>query len=266
MDGWDSLKRQLDSFTEKGVPATFWWRDDDACQLVPAFQRLVQLACDTHTPLALAVIPEGLSNDLPRWLDQSGGQVTVVQHGFSHKNHAPPDQKKQELTTVVGLDFLCSRLTAGRTRLLKAFPEMFGPVLVPPWNRIDEEVLNALPSLGFQGFSTFGDEEERWQINTLRQTNCHLDIFHWKPARAFKGKEAILHELVSLLAQRLREGGRRPIGILTHHLYHDEEVWGFLQNLLNFLQDHPAARLCGIEELFAVRSTRPETDEVARVS
>ena len=130
MDGWDSLKRQLNRFAEKGLVASFWWRDDDACELTPALERLVKLACDTHTPLAIAVIPEGLSPDLPKYLAGAGPQVKVLQHGFSHKNHAANGHKKQELTVAAGLDFLCNQLSEGRIRLAEVFADTFLPVLV----------------------------------------------------------------------------------------------------------------------------------------
>ena len=42
--------------------------------------------------------------------------------------------------------------------LEQAFGRRFAPVLVPPWNRIDEAVIERLPGAGFSGLSTFGPE------------------------------------------------------------------------------------------------------------
>jgi len=44
MAEWRDLNRELDAWREKEMPATFWWRDDDATHWTPALERLLDLA------------------------------------------------------------------------------------------------------------------------------------------------------------------------------------------------------------------------------
>ena len=83
---WDSLARECDAWAESGRRVELWWRDDDAIADTPALRRLIGIAT---VPLALAVIPAGLEPSLPAFL-KSHHSVGVLQHGFDHRNRAPP--------------------------------------------------------------------------------------------------------------------------------------------------------------------------------
>ncbi len=168
---WAGLTGELDRWAEAGRAATLWWRDDDAAELTPALERLLDLSAGSGVPLALAVIPGQMSPELPARLAGSEG-VSVLQHGWRHVNHARPGEGGWELGDHRPLEQVSEDLASGHRRLADAFGARFLPVLVPPWNRISARVTERLPALGFLGFSTFGARarEERRSPASSRST------------------------------------------------------------------------------------------------
>jgi hypothetical protein len=210
----------------------FWWRDDDAETPTPELDRLIALAARHRLPLALAVIPAGATQDLAARVRAAAG-LTVLQHGWRHANHAPPDAKKAELGAGRPVGEVLGELAAGRDRLGLLFGERFLPILVPPWNRIAVEVAERLGEAGLIGLSTFG-------ARRAREVNTHLDIFDWKGTRGPLPRHQALAVLAAELERRLA-GEDEPLGILTHHLRHQPESWDLLEELFSLLGPHPAA-------------------------
>jgi hypothetical protein len=54
--------------------------------------------------------------------------------------------------------------------------------------------------------------------------------------------------LVAELKDRF-DGNDEPIGILTHHLVHDEAAWDFIGQLFDETKGNPAVRWRGIVDL-----------------
>ena len=147
-DPWPALIDELDTWHSAGKPATLWWRDDDAVEPGAALDRLLALAAAHEAPLALAVIPARATGTLVRRLGRSGPGVTVVQHGFAHRNHAPPGVKKMELGTHRPVAEVLEELARGRARMDALFGADWLPVMVPPWNRVAPELVDRLAALG----------------------------------------------------------------------------------------------------------------------
>ncbi|NNF76461.1 MAG: hypothetical protein HKN05_00395 [Rhizobiales bacterium] len=59
----------------------------------------------------------------------------------------------------------------------------------------------------------------------------------------------MLDDLIKLIEVRTPAG--LPIGILSHHLVHDEVVWSFLDKLAGLLDGHPRALWRQPGELFS---------------
>ncbi len=240
MADWAALRRELDAWAEAGMVATLWWRDDDAERPGAALDRLLGLAQSSRTPIALAVVPAGAGAPLADRLEGVEG-VDVLQHGWKHQNHEPPPAKKCELGAARPRSAALADLERGARRL----GAVFGPttVLVPPWNRIREDLLEALPAIGISGLSRFGPRSTASPAAGLSQTNTHVDIIDWR-ARRFAGAAPPLHALVSHLAGRRRGAvdAAEPTGVLSHHGIHDEQCWRFLSELLRLTREHPAAR------------------------
>lgn len=245
-DSWQRLAAELDLWRDAGRRADLWWRDDDACRDTPALQRLLAVAQEAEVPVTLAIVPAPLEESLADAVAKAG-MATAVQHGYAHRNHAPPGVRNWELGAHRPLDVVVGELAAGRERLAQAFGRRFTPVLVPPWNRIDEAVIERLPEAGFSGLSTFGPRE-RWRpAPGLVQCNTHVDLIAWRRDRAFIGAEAAVDRLAAHLAAR-RAGTvdpEEPTGLLTHHLDFDAALWpapwSFLSALFARTKAHGAA-------------------------
>jgi len=244
MSDWeDALYRELDEWNFDGVPATLWWRDDDARAPSDALTRLLGLAMQYRAPLALAVIPGGLDAALAPSL-ASADSVEVMQHGYAHVNHAPPGEKKTEFGGAREAAAVRRELAAGRRALQDAFGARFVPALAPPWNRIAPQWLECLAPAGIAGLSAFTPRAARLAAPGVAAANTHVDIIDWKSGKRFIGAARASAELCAHLAAR-RHGQCDPLeptGLLTHHLAHDRACWDFLAQLLDALDKHPAVK------------------------
>jgi len=223
-DPWQALAEELDLWPE---PADFWWRDDDAQAWTPALKRLVE-ALD-GVPFALAVVPAEAVADLPG---------TILQHGWRHRNHAGPEEKKAEYGRHRSVAAMLVELEAGRKRLRSLYGRRFLPVLAPPWNRIDPVLAERLPAAGWQGLSVF-----RPRLRAF-ESNAHVDPIAWRTHRRFRGEAEVLGDIAAhLRARRTGTADRsEPTGILSHHLVADEAGFAFFRRLVRFTDAHPRAR------------------------
>lgn len=249
MTGWPDLSAELDAWHEAGRTATLWWRDDDATRPTPALDHLLASSRDTGTPLALAVIPGDMDPGLADRL-ASHPEVTALQHGWRHTNHAPPDEKQDEYGPHRPLPDRLAELAEGWRRLA-GLPRAL-PVLVAPWNRMDPALLPRLPGIGIAGVSTLGPREAAEPVPGLRRTNVHVDIVDWHGSGGFVGDASALDQIIHHLRQRRgnRVDPAEPTGLMTHHLFHDPACWAFLGELLAVTRQHPAARWLTALEAF----------------
>lgn len=242
MNGWWRLERELDEWTDLGRQATLWWRDDDACRDSPALQRLLHIAGENEVPVAIAAIPLALERSLVAAV-QSCAEATVVQHGYAHRNHAPPGERSAELGAHRPAEVVAAELAAGTEVLERDFGERFAAVLVPPWNRIDEAVTAQLRASRFHGLSTFGPRPAAQAAPGIVQCNTHVDLIAWRRDRIFIGDDAAIDRLIEHLQAR-RAGSvdaSEPTGVLTHHLDFVPATWEFLGQLMTRTRQHAAA-------------------------
>lgn len=242
MIAWSRLGDELDAWRASGRRATFWLRDDDACGDSAALRRLLDIARSNDVPVTLAAIPAALEPSLCAAVAQFAN-ATVVQHGYAHRNHAPPGARSCELGKHRPAAVSAAELVDGLGRLARAFGKRFMPVLVPPWNRIDADVIARLPDAGFRGLSTFGPRTAPCAAAGLAQCNTHVDLIAWRRGRAFIGAEAAIDRVVGHLHAR-REGNAdsaEPTGVLTHHIVMTDEAWQFLADFTARTRAHDAA-------------------------
>jgi hypothetical protein len=259
LSAWPRLVAELDAWRAAGRRADLWWRDDDACRDSPALDRLLGIAREAEVPVALAVIPALLEPGLVDGVAQARS-ATVVQHGYAHRNHAPPGARNWELGIQRPVTETLGELAKGRAGLLSSFGPRFRPVLVPPWNRIDPLVVERLPEAGFGGLSTFGPRAGLHPVRGLVQCNAHVDLIAWRRDRAFIGIDAAIDRLVLHLESRRASIGdaAEPTGILTHHLDMDAPAWAFLAALFARTRDHGAAAWLDVDAAFGVAAQRGE--------
>jgi len=232
----------LDARSRSGSAVQLWLRDDDAVEPTVALDRLLIMGNRYAIPMTLAVIPALSGSALAERLQSADSidSVTVAVHGWAHQNYAPPGEKKQELGLHRPSSETLAELDRGYTELSLRHERQFVPLLVPPWNRIDPAIISGLPSIGFKGLSTFGSQSS----NAISMMNAHVDVIDWKGSRGGRDLHELMTELVSLI-----ESTRTPIGILTHHLVHDDKAWQFLEQLFSVTSTHKGAEWLSIDKL-----------------
>ncbi|MEJ8572420.1 polysaccharide deacetylase family protein [Microbaculum marinum] len=239
------LVSRLDGLAGDGQSIDFWWRDDDAVEPTADLDRLIAIAERHAVPVALAVIPEPARPELGQRLSDAPGGIVVFQHGFVHRNHAPKGEKAAELGAHRAADTVLGELRSGNDKLTELFGERFLPVLTPPWNRVGDEVAARRGEAGLTWLSTFA----RMHAGDDACVNTHVDVIDWKGSRGFAGFDKMSRVLDEELERRVA-GDRSPIGLLTHHLAHDEGVWSFLDCFLSLAATHPAASWPALADLF----------------
>ena len=237
-DPWHVVSRELDLRAEAGQQAHLWLRDDDAMAPGPALERLLALCQKHDAPLLLCVIPMRAEESLAHQLANRTG-VEIAAHGAWHKNHAPAGRKSEEMAIERGRSVLLTELTQARERLIALFGDSAGRWYVPPWNRISSEVAALLPQIGFAALSTFA--ELTHGCPALAEHNTHVDLIDWRAGRVGRSADVIAARLAEQLTQA-RLAGFRPVGVLTHHLDHDDVAWSVLEQLLAVTAAHPATR------------------------
>jgi hypothetical protein len=232
---WARLDRALLRHRDAtGGPARFWLRDDDAVAWTPALDRLLALADAAGVPVSLAVIPV-LAEPSLRDALRDRPEVCVLQHGFAHRDHAPPGEKSREFGPDRPIAAMAAEIAEGR-RHLECFAG-FVPIFVPPWNRIAPDLAAELPRLGFPVLSRYTNRSEPEPVPGLVIRNAHLDPVAWHAGRGLGDTAELLARLSARLEAKAdgRLPAAEPIGLLTHHLVHDEETFAFVGELLQFL-------------------------------
>ena len=245
---WGPLHRELDRWQAAGRVARFWLRDDDAVEPTQALETLMAVTGESQVPLTLAVIP-GLTGEALATRLAEEAAVTVAVHGWSHTNHAGPERKKQELGGDRPAETVLGELRDGLHLLERLHPARFLAMLVPPWNRIDAALVPALPGLGFAALSIYGRAR---RDSLMALLNTHVDIIDWHGTRGGRSQEELVAELVAELRDRFACNDE-PVGVLAHHLVHDQAAWNFLSALFATTGRHPAVLWSSASELLRPR-------------
>jgi len=251
MAGWTDLGEELNRWADAGRRAGMWWRDDDAVAPGPRLERLAKLSREFGVGLGLAVIPGRADDALGEALAELHGLKFLV-HGLKHQNRAPSDEKKAEFGRHRPVCEMLSDAALGWESLSGRFPRLAMPIFVPPWNRIDADLVRRLPLARIQGLSRFGPRAAAQPAAGLVENNCHLDLIDWRGGRGFVGQSAALNTLIIHLKAR-RVGAIDPdetSGVLSHHGIMDQAGWGFLTELFSRTQECDGAHWLTIDEVF----------------
>ena len=107
-------------------------------------------------------------------------------------------------------------------------------------------LLPLLSEHGFAALSVYGKAKPA----PISMVNTHVDIVDWQAGKACRDHAALVGQLVEELG-----GGSpaapEPVGILTHHLVHDEAAWPFLGRLFEVTDAQGGCRWRSIGELGA---------------
>ncbi len=222
---WQPLADELARWNGAGRAARFWLRDDDAVELTDALDRLLGLSGAFAVPVTLAVIP-ALTGDALADRLQTEPRASVAVHGWAHRNHAPEGQKKQELGAHRPRAIVLDELAQGLSRLAGLHGVRAMPMLVPPWNRIDACLIPDLVPLGFKALSAYGPPKPA----PIRMLNTNVDLMDWSGARGCRDHAQLVHDIVAQLGRGFDDADA-AVGLLTHHLVHDQAAWSFLARL-----------------------------------
>lgn len=246
------VQNALERYQAAGGTLRFWWRDDDATRPTPALDRLLALSEGVGVPVALAVIPARAEPALRQRIDAAPG-IDLLVHGLAHADHAPAGQKKAEFGAHRPQETLLDDARAGLNRLASLTDGATLPVFVPPWNRIAPDLVPLLAGIGYRGLSVFGPLDPARYVSGLVRVNTHVDPIAWKAGGSLLDPREIVAKVATLIDQRLETGHEQaePLGLLTHHLVHDEAIWSFVTALLEALARSPAAKPARAAELFA---------------
>ncbi|WP_227271695.1 polysaccharide deacetylase family protein [Roseobacter weihaiensis] len=237
---WTPLRHALQEYRRSGLNLPVWWRDDDVTAPSSPLDQLHRLAESLDFPVHLAVIP-GVAQETLAELTATSDHMVPLVHGWLHQNNTPAGAKKAEfgLYTKDGAD----NLTLALTQMRRLFGELFLPVFVPPWNRIDPVYADCLGAAGYRGLSTFTARSAPMAAPGLVQINTHIDPVDWHGTRSLKDPDLLISQTVDVLLAR-RTGAAdpaEPLGYLTHHLIHTAELWDFSHSFLQEMLDGGAA-------------------------
>lgn len=229
------LETELQQWRAANQTARLFLRDDDAIADTGALRKLFEICEQSQTPLMLATIPDPAEPSLGKAV-ASFGLATAAVHGFRHANYSPKGEKSCELGRHRSLQVVIGELVQGRAKLLDLFDGKLSALLVPPWNRIHDEIAENVSKAGFSGISAHG-WLTRPPAHNLANANVHLDIMHWSGGRVGRSHEWVIASLASALGEARRRGWRAT-GILAHHLVHDEQAWAVLRQITKIARDH----------------------------
>lgn len=231
---WSPLKNALSEMRAHRMTLPIWWRDDDAVARTAAFDRLAELGQELGVPVHIAVIPDLVEASLPPLFDGEQALVPMV-HGWRHQRHFLNGKKDTEFGIRRPDDGLETALALDRMR--EHFGNQLLPVFVPPWNMIADSLLPVLGQQGYIGVSTFAPRKTRLAADGLVQINTHLDPIDWRGTRGLVDPDALVALLVKYIRQRMegQQDPDEPLGFLTHHLVHTEDVWAFTRLCLAHL-------------------------------
>ena len=211
----------LDAAMEGRAPV-FWWRDDDAVEPTPALDRLLALTAEVGAPLTLASIPVRTTAALAKRIAPDA-TTSVAVHGWAHESHALPEEKNAEFGAHRPLTTRMAEAERGLRVLGDTFGAQALPVFIPPWNRMAPDMPEALAAAGYRAVSVYG---ERLPTATpLPRFDAHIDPIDWRGTRSTVDPALLIAQVCDLLEDDA------PIGLMTHHLAHDEAIWTTVEGL-----------------------------------
>jgi peptidoglycan/xylan/chitin deacetylase (PgdA/CDA1 family) len=245
MSEFAEIDVELDAWRAAGLAPRFWLRDDDATEPCEALERLIALTRKYSVPLLLAVIPAGANEALAQRLAHEP-LVTPCVHGYAHRRWSAAEESAVELGGDRHVDQILAELEEGSQHLHALFGQRLSGILVPPWNRIAREVAARVHECGFTAISTWSWQQTGARIPGL---NTHIDLMDWQ-IRGGRDIGWITSETVRRLRQA-REKSGAPLGILSHHLVHDERAWQSLETLIEYLVRERGLAFHAADSLFA---------------
>ncbi len=261
---WQAVHQELSLWQRQGLTASVWVRDDDATDVTEALNQLERIARRFSIQIGLAIIPAKVEQALITHLEPRSEAFYPMCHGYMHADHGTEGNPSEfgdvrPLATLVEEARLASAVFSAHFRR--------PPVFVPPYCSISPHLERRLKEFGFKRLSNVPGKTQRrltklhrsisnlpslprYLAMSVPNVNIHIDVIDWG-AHSAKSSHQIASELLGEL--RMRRKGyippHTPIGVLTHHLVHDDLIWRSFEELLENLASAPAVRLCGAADV-----------------
>ena len=261
------LQDELSRWGALGEKPVFWIRDDDAIKITQPLERLQLIAARHDTTIGLAVIPALLESDLATFLRFERNNFYPMCHGWKHINFGE-DGNPNEFGTSRPFRSAFIDATSALQTFRGRFPDI-PAVFVPPFNRIAPEISDSLSDIGFVGLSAAPRPIERrvarlitrfgWlrgfdiaSKGRLRRIDTQVDLIDWQSASA----NDLAEVCDMLLGQlRLRRNGflplGTPIGLLIHHLVHNEHIWNLFERMILLIKDDLGCEFADVGRMFS---------------
>ena len=242
---WRPLHAELDRWRQAGRVADLWLRDDDAVQPTAALDRLLDLTARHAIPAAVGGHPRACRRTACRAAcvgarhRRCGARLGAREPRAGRREEAGARAASCRPTS-------CSANCRGRkpssTGCLPGKPRPFscrpGTGSTAPCCRRSPK--QASPRCRCSA---------RRSRPPIAVVNTHVDIIDWHGGRGGKDHGGLVLELAAELRWRREAGSREAVGVLTHHLVHDEIAWLFLERLFEATAGNPACRWASIRDL-----------------
>ena len=241
--GYQRLEREINRLDSENKRVDIWWRDDDLEAPSHSLENMISVSDNINLAPLLAVVPAKASEQLVKLLNQC--KVNIAMHGLHHYNYEPLTRKKAEFGSFRPIEAQWKDLKTGIHQLDQLFGDLFLKCFVPPWNRINNELIKSLPSFGISSLSTFASRKQATPVPGLLQINTHVDVIDWKEEQVFIGAELMADKIAAELQNRRTrtKGAPEPIGLLTHHLIMSIDDWKEFQEVCLFAKKSTSIHL-----------------------
>jgi len=224
---WE-LKSLIKSKRNSDYKVKFWWRDDDVYESTEELKKLILFSDANEIPVNLAIIPKKLS-DKAVGLIKENTHISVLQHGYSHKNYANVGEPLNEFGNHRGIEIQVKEIQIGFEKLIMSFGNQFVPVFVPPWGHISDSVIEQISKIGIKGISMIGDQDKIYP--NLINNNVNIDIHSWETESdtSYKVKIRPYNQIIDDLNDQIKKANPNDdclkIGILTHSQIMSNNDW-----------------------------------------
>jgi hypothetical protein len=206
----------------------FWWRDDDARRPGPALNRLLHLSRRFEAPLTLAAVPDG---DMAALVEACAAIRTSTWRSMASATRTArrPASPRARSMTCDTLDDISAEVETAIAAFARAglTPDLF----VPPWNNA-HATLDACPGAARPDGVTLRRDRAPGARTAPGRSSGHHALE--ARSRAFAGACGSCCGRGACWSSAAFAGyGMSRLGLLTHHLDHDEASWRFLAAFLS---------------------------------
>jgi len=238
------LDELIFALDQRVKPVQFFFRNDDAGWAESQLFKLLDCFLNAHISIDLAVIPQAIDQqnlNLYNRIIDANGLIGVHQHGYKHCNYQLQG-RKCEFGSDRTLYQQQADIKAGQAILLDYFAGQFDPIFTPPWNRCNQDTVEALTKLGFTTLSR-DNTATPLLCQNLQELAINCDWF-----KQCKGIRLNWNELAQLMVQIINRG--EVVGIMLHHEIMEQQEIDRLNELLELLRSHPKIKCERMKDIF----------------